>query len=91
MVQDFISTANINPVGLETQLIERIRSIFVGNQQINHFVEDIVVSVDKNSIVINGNLPSAELKQQLVPAIRQAGILWQVCNQVQVPVLATDN
>ena len=91
MVQNSACSASANHHGPEAQLIERIRSIFMGDHQINHYAESLEVSVENTSIVLHGDLPTADLRQQLVPAIRQAGILWQVCNLVQVPTLAAEN
>jgi hypothetical protein len=89
MVQNPTRIVSANHSGPESQLIERIRSVFLGNQQINHHADSLQVSVEKTLIVLTGHLPTSDLKQQLVPAIRQAGILWQVCNLVQVPTLTT--
>ena len=91
MFQNYACTASAKYNGPEAQLIERIRSVFIGNQQINHYAESLEVSVEKTSIVLSGHLPTADLKQQLVPAIRRAGILWQVCNLVQVRTLVAEN
>ncbi len=84
MVQNSTCTTTASVSGPEAQLIERIRSVFLGNEQINRYCESVQVSVENTAIILNGNLPTADLKQQLIPAIRQAGILWQVCNLVRV-------
>ena len=91
MVQVSTCTATVNDNDAETKLIERIRSIFDDNQHINDYVERLEVSVDKTLIILHGDLPTADLKQQLVPAIRQAGILWQVCNLVHVQSDSPEN
>ena len=85
MVQDSACTPATNHLGAEAELVERIRSILIGNQQINRYAESVQVSVEKTAIVLSGHLPSPDLKQQLIPAIRRAGILRQVCNLVRVP------
>ena len=85
MVRDSACTPTADHLSPEAQLIERIRSSFLGNQLINRHAESVQVSVEKSAIVLSGHLPSPDLKQQLIPAIRQAGILRQVCNLVRVP------
>ena len=72
-------------VSAEAKLISRIRSVFQENVQINDHADSVQVTVENTAIILSGNLPSADLKRQLIPAIRRAGILWQVCNLVHVP------
>ncbi|MEP1647887.1 MAG: hypothetical protein ABJK10_27225, partial [Rhodopirellula bahusiensis] len=47
------------------------------------------ISVHESTIVLDGELPNAELRKQLVPLIRQAGVLWQVENNVAVKATPT--
>ncbi|OYP37991.1 hypothetical protein CGZ80_03730 [Rhodopirellula sp. MGV] len=42
------------------------------------------ITLEGSRIVVRGQLPTAALRQALVPAIRQAGVLGQVCNCVEV-------
>ena len=45
---------------------------------------DVDVTIEGPRIVLRGHLPSVALKRELVPAIRLAGVLDQICNCVEV-------
>ena len=66
----------------ETRIITQIESML--GIRLGHYASAIQVSVENTVIVLRGELPSADLRQELVPAIRQAGVLSQVSNCVQV-------
>jgi len=78
------STLPIDHHGPESRLIERINLIFSQNRDLSGGCDTIQVSVQQTAIVLRGKVPSSAVKQLLIPAIRQAGILWQVCNLVDV-------
>ncbi|EMI17147.1 hypothetical protein RMSM_05938 [Rhodopirellula maiorica SM1] len=64
--------------------LERIRSMFRLNRRLGSYLTSLEISFENRSVVLRGELPSDELRGELVPTIRQAGILCQVCNEVQV-------
>lgn len=64
--------------------IRRIESILDAHETLAAHSTELSVSVEGPRIVLRGHLPSVDLKQALVPAIRQAGVLGQVCNCVEV-------
>ena len=69
----------------DSRVIEQIRSMFRVHDQLQEYATELQVSVENAVIVLRGDLPSSDLKQALVPAVRQAGVLGQVSNCVQVP------
>ncbi len=71
------------PSQRESWTIDRIRSMFA--VRLGKYAAAIQISIENTVIVLRGELPSAAMKQELVPAIRQAGVLGQVSDCVQVP------
>ncbi len=68
----------------EEQVIRRIDSVLSVHETLSHYSESMTVTVEGSRIVVRGCLPSVALKQAIVPAIRQAGVLEQVCNCVEI-------
>ena len=68
----------------ELRILERIRSIFYVHEQLQQYAAVVQVSIENTVIVLRGELPSADLKQALIPAVRQAGVLGKVQNAVHV-------
>ena len=68
----------------ETRIIQRIYSILNVHEQLRQYAAAVQISIENTVIVLRGELPSADLKQALVPAVRQAGVLGQVQNAVHV-------
>ncbi|TWT98431.1 hypothetical protein [Stieleria varia] len=68
----------------EANLILRIQSVLEAHAQLSPYHLGLDVTMEGPRVVLRGVLPSAALKQALVPAIRQAGVLGQVCNCVEV-------
>lgn len=67
-----------------SQTIHRIDAVLCAHQDLYEHRNEIEISVEGPRIVLRGHLPSVALKQALVPAIRQAGVLGQVCNFVEI-------
>ncbi|MDV6030244.1 hypothetical protein [Stieleria magnilauensis] len=67
-----------------TNLIQRIDSVLCAHHELCNHLADLKISMEGSRIVLRGHLPSVALKQALVPAIRQAGVLGQVCNCVEI-------
>ena len=65
-----------------SRIIDRIESVL--GVRLGPYGNAIQVSIENTVIVLRGELPNADLKQQLVPAVRQAGVLCQVSDCVQV-------
>ena len=68
----------------EERILEKIRSMFLVHEQFCDYATALQVSVENTAIILQGHLPNAALKQQLVPAIRRAGVLWRISNCVEV-------
>ncbi len=66
------------------RMIQRIDAVLCAHHDLSHHRPDLQISLEGSRIVLRGQLPSAALKQALVPAIRQAGVLGQVCNCVEI-------
>lgn len=66
------------------QIIRRIDSVLCAHHDLCSHRADLQISMEGARIVLRGHLPSVALKQALVPAIRQAGVLGQVCNCVEI-------
>ena len=71
-------------VSRESRILERIQLIFNVHEQLQQYATAVQVSIENTVIVLRGELPSADLKQALVPAVRQAGVLGKIQNAVQV-------
>ncbi|MCO8125547.1 hypothetical protein NHH03_27660 [Stieleria sp. TO1_6] len=65
-------------------MIRRIDSVLITHPELSDHRDDIEISLEGSRIVLRGQLPSVALKQALVPAIRQAGVLGQICNCVEI-------
>ena len=57
--------------------------MFGVHAKLSQVAESLHVSVENAVIVISGELPR-ELKDEVVPAIRQAGVLGQVSDRIRV-------
>ncbi len=66
------------------RMIENIRTVFRVHDRLSGYASAVQVSIENAAIVLRGQLPSADLRSDLVPAIRQAGVLGQVSNHVMV-------
>ncbi len=68
----------------DANLILRIQSVLEAHASLAPYHLGLDVTMEGPRVVLRGVLPSASLKQALIPAIRQAGVLGQVCNCVEV-------
>jgi hypothetical protein len=66
------------------RMIRRIDTVLCAHHDLCNHRVDLKFSMEGSRIVVRGQLPSVALKQALVPAIRQAGVLDQVCNCVEI-------
>ncbi|EMI28840.1 hypothetical protein [Rhodopirellula europaea] len=73
----------------ECQVLQRIESVLAEHEALSPYASDVDVSVYESTIVLEGTLPTAELQKQLIPSIRQAGVLWRIKNNVAVEATAT--
>jgi hypothetical protein len=71
-------------VSRDNRMIDNIQAVLSVHQQLRQYAAAVQVSIENTAIVLRGHLPSVALKQALIPAIRQAGVLAKVCNEVQV-------
>lgn len=66
------------------RMIRRIDSVLCAHHDLCEYRDELEIAIEGSRIVLRGHLPSLALKQALVPAIRQAGVLGQVCNWVEI-------
>ena len=66
------------------RMIRRIESVLCAHHDLCDHRVDLEISMEGSRIVLRGHLPTVGLKQALVPAVRQAGVLGQVCNCVEI-------
>ena len=66
------------------RMINNIQAMFRVHEQLRQYAAALQVSIENATIVLRGEVPSVDLKAELVPAVRRAGVLSQVCNCVQV-------
>lgn len=66
------------------QMIRRIDTVLCAHHELSHHRTDLEISMEGSRIVLRGQLPTVALKQALLPAIRRAGVLSQVCNCVEI-------
>ena len=67
-----------------SRMIQSIQAMFRVHEQLQQYAAALQVSVENAKIVLTGEVPSVDLKAQLVPAVRRAGVLSQVSNRVNV-------
>lgn len=67
-----------------SSMIRRIDSVLCAHHDLCDHRVNLEISMEGTRIVLRGHLPTVALKQALVPAIRQAGVLGQVCNCVEI-------
>ncbi|MCR9207312.1 MAG: hypothetical protein NXI28_03715 [bacterium] len=72
-----------------SRTLQRIESVLAEHEALSPYASDVDVSVYESTIVLEGTLPTAELQKQLIPSIRQAGVLWRIKNNVVVEATAT--
>lgn len=68
----------------DMRMIHNIQAVLGVHDQLRRYAATLQVSIENATIVLRGELPSIALKSALVPAVRQAGVLSQVCNCVEV-------
>ena len=68
----------------DKRMIDNIRTVLGVHRQLRQYAAAVQVTIENATIVLRGELPSPALKAELVPAVRQAGVLSQVCNCVRV-------
>ncbi len=68
----------------DSRTIECIQSMFRVDCRLCKYVSMLQVSIEGAVIVLRGQLPSGDLKAELLPAIRRAGFLGQVIDCVEV-------
>ena len=68
----------------DSRTIDCIESMFRVHLALCDYAAGLKVSIEDAAIVIRGKLPSTALKEQLIPAVRQAGVLGRVCDNVVV-------
>jgi hypothetical protein len=62
---------------------DRIRTVFESDESLRKHANQIAIEVEHARVVLRGELPSGRLINQLIPAIRRAGVLCQVAVQVK--------
>lgn len=68
----------------DRQIIQRIESVLRTDGSLACHADDLNIQINESVLVIGGSLPSASLKQSILPMVRRAGVLCQVSNQVSV-------
>ena len=68
----------------DRRMVQNIQSMFQVNRLLRQYAAALQVTIENSSIVVHGELPSSAHKAQLVPAIRQAGILYRVSDNVRI-------
>ncbi|TWU47956.1 hypothetical protein [Rubripirellula reticaptiva] len=68
----------------EQQLLQRIDGVLRFDRNLGPHVAGLNISFDASRLILDGDLPTAAMIDELVPAIRRAGVLNQVCNNVRV-------
>jgi hypothetical protein len=72
----------------DSRTVQCIESMFRVHQRLRQYASTLQISIEDAAIVLRGKLPSGDLKADLLPAIRQAGFLGQVCDRVEVEAQA---
>ena len=64
--------------------INSIESVFRVNELLAPYTAALQITIENGTIVLCGELPALAHKNQLIPAIRQAGVLSRVSDRVRV-------
>ena len=64
--------------------VDNILFVLQANPLLQQCAPDLQVSIENSTVVLRGEVPSPEVKAQLIPAIRQAGVLDQISDYVRV-------
>lgn len=62
---------------------DRIRAVFQSDDSLRMHANQIDIQVEHARVVLSGELPNLRLINQLIPAIRRAGVLCQIAVQVK--------
>ena len=68
----------------DRRIIHKIQRMFQVNCDLKAYVTGLDISIENSTIVLRGKLPTGALKDELIPAVRQAGVLSQINNCVLV-------
>jgi hypothetical protein len=68
----------------DRRLIYTIESVSSVNELLAQYTAVLQITIENATIVLRGELPSSAHKNQLIPAIRQAGVLNRVSDHVRV-------
>lgn len=66
------------------RVINNIQAIFNVHGQLRQYAAALQISIENATIVLRGEVPSVDVKAELVPAVRRAGVLSRVANCVNV-------
>ena len=78
------STEEIETQRKEQLIIRNIRTMLKVHHRLRNEASNVVVAIRDNVVILSGSVPSHDTKSMLIPAIRQAGVLWSVSNQVNI-------
>ena len=68
----------------DRRMVDNIRFVFHVNPLLQQYATALQISIENSAVVLRGELPSPDLKAQLVPSIRQAGVLYRVTDCVRI-------
>ncbi|MDF1842531.1 MAG: hypothetical protein P1U77_13920 [Rubripirellula sp.] len=68
----------------DQRLIQRIRSALDRHRDLGPYAATLLVTIENAAIILQGHLPSDQLRSALEPAVRQAGVLDKINNEVRV-------
>lgn len=68
----------------DARMIDRVRMMINVHEHLRSYTAAVQVSVENAAVVLRGKLPTQELRQQLIPTIRQGGVLLRIDNCVQI-------
>jgi len=68
----------------DSRTIEGVVSILLVHQRLCQYASMLQVSMEDAMIVLRGELPSGDLKEELIPMIRRSGFLGRVSDLVVV-------
>ncbi len=72
----------------DSRTIQCIQSVLRAHSRLRQYTSSVQMTFENATIVLRGQLPSGDLKAELLPAIRQAGFLGRVCDCVEVEAQA---
>lgn len=76
--------SKIKPNQREARAIDRIRAVLSVHDSLSNHANGLEFAIENSVVIVRGTLPTEVLRDQVIPAIRRAGVLARVNDCIQV-------